>query len=203
MRTNPELRALAREKLAGHWTSAVLAFLIYGVILGVASSIKGAGWLFSLLLGGPLLLGVAGYCLKLQRGEEVAAEDVLQGFKTYVPALMLHLWTVLLTFLWTLLLVVPGIIAGLNYSQAFYLLRDNPELEARQALRLSTQMMTGHKAQLFLLLLSFLGWALLAALTLGIGFLWLGPYMGVTLAGFHEELRKSHPEALSGPELPA
>lgn len=196
MRTNPELRALAREKLRGHWTSAVLAFLIYMVILVVASSIKGAGWVFSLLLGGPLTLGVVGYCLKLQRGEEVAAEDVLQGFQQYVPALTLYLLVVLFTFLWTLLLIVPGVIVGLNYFMAFYVLRDHPETKARQAMRISSQMMVGHKAQLFFLHLSFLGWALLAALTLGIGFLWLGPYVGVSLAGFYEELKETLPQAV-------
>lgn len=188
LRTNPELRAAARAKLRGHWTDPVLVFLIYVAIMGAAGSFRGLGPLVSLLLGGPLALGLAGFLLKFYRGGDAQVEDLFAGFKRYVPALTLYLLVAVFTFLWSLLLLVPGIIAALSYGLAFYLLREHPELEPREAMRMSSRMMMGHKMQLFLLYLSFIGWAILAALTMGIGYLWLGPYISVSVTGFYEDL---------------
>lgn len=194
LRSNPELRAAAREKLRGHWSNPILVVLISVVVLGAAGSIRGIGPLLSLLLGGPFMLGLANFFVKFNRGEEALVDDLFAGFQQYVPALTLHLLTVLFTSLWSLLFVIPGIVAALSYSMAFYVLRDHPETRPREALRISSRMMWGHKMQLFLLYLSFFGWVVLSALSLGIGFLWLGPYVSLSVAGFYEDLARIVPK---------
>lgn len=90
-------------------------------------------------------------------------------------------------FLWSLLLIIPGIIKTLAYSQAFYLLRDHPEYSILEAIRESRKRMKGYKWKYFLLQLSFIGWGFLAVISLGIGFLWLIPYMATTNAGFYND----------------
>ena len=88
-----------------------------------------------------------------------------------------------------MLLVIPGIIASYRYSQAFYLLADNDDMTALEALRASKEMMKGYKWKLFVLSLSFIGWILLAAVTLGIGYIFLSPYINTAYTNFYEYLR--------------
>lgn len=94
------------------------------------------------------------------------------------------------TFLWTLLLIVPGIIKALAYSQTYYILADaqasGVEMSATEAIKTSQQLMKGHKWEFFCLQLSFLGWMILAGLTFGIGWLWLGPYLSTTKACYYD-----------------
>lgn len=97
---------------------------------------------------------------------------------------------ILYVLLWTLLLIVPGIIAALGYSMTFYILADEPELKAEEALRKSKAMMDGYKLKLFYLDLRFFLLAFLCILTLGIGFLWLIPYVNVTTALFYEDIKE-------------
>ena len=87
------------------------------------------------------------------------------------------------TFSWA------GIIASYAYAMAFYVVADEPTIGAREALRRSKEMMQGNKFKLFCLYWHFFGWAILCILTLGIGFLWLGPYMSASTARFYEDVR--------------
>ena len=90
-------------------------------------------------------------------------------------------------YLWTLLLIVPGIIAAYRYRQALYLLIENPELSPLDCLRFSSQMMVGHKWELFVLDLSFLGWYLLCLLPGAI--VWVEPYTRITYTNYYLALR--------------
>ena len=99
------------------------------------------------------------------------------------------------TVLWTLLLIIPGIIKAYSYAMAPYVFKDNPEISCDDAIKESMRLMDGHKLQLFLLDLSFIGWVILASLTLGIGFLWLVPYWQTTRVHFYEDLKKEMPAA--------
>lgn len=92
--------------------------------------------------------------------------------------------------LWTLLLIVPGIIKGLSYSMAPYILLDNPELTPMEAINKSQEMMRGHKMDLFLMQLGFVGWILLSFLTLGIALFWVGAYYDTVFAKFYMELKE-------------
>jgi uncharacterized membrane protein len=88
-------------------------------------------------------------------------------------------------------LIIPGVIAALSYSQAFYILNDKPGTEVMEALSLSKNTMDGYKTKLFMMWLNFVGWGLLCILTLGIGFLWLGPYVQLSLAHFYADLKNT------------
>src|SRR6185369_11915903 len=92
--------------------------------------------------------------------------------------------------LWALLFVIPGIIAAISYSQTFFILAENPDMDPMVALEKSKAMMDGNKWKYFDLCIRFLGWAVLCVFTLGIGFLWLIPWMQITFAMFYEDVKK-------------
>ncbi len=135
----------------------------------------------------PLAYAMAYTFLKQQRGGIVSLSDMAIGWngRVYGTLLLSYLYM----FLWTLLLVIPGIIKGYSYSMTSYVMVDNPELSYNAAIERSMAMMDGYKMKYFLLHLSFIGWALLSILTCGIGFLWLVPYIHQTSAAFYEEVK--------------
>jgi uncharacterized membrane protein len=187
MKENFELRAISRSQLQGGWLAAVGMLLIYGIII-VFSSLLLIG---PLILGGPLTLGFVGYYLKKSRGETVKLENLFDGFRQFGSSFLLWLLEGIFLALWTCLLIVPGIVKSLSYSMAFYILRDKPEIGAMEAITQSRKMMVGYKGKLFKLYLSFIGWYLLCCLSLGIGFLWLIPYISLSEANFYEELKQN------------
>lgn len=191
MMQNSQIRHEAHMSLKGHWLYPVLCTLLYVATVFVCELIPVANSLTSLLIATPLAFGMT-----------LTMQDVLHGdtsdsivtrpfniFTEYGRYLGGSLLVALFTLLWTLLLIVPGFIKGLSYAMTPYVMRDNPDLRVRECIRRSQQMMDGHKAQLFWLCLSFIGWILLACLTLGIGFLWLTPYMETSMAKFYDELK--------------
>jgi uncharacterized membrane protein len=191
MKENAELRAMARSQLKGTWLATVGMFLVYCIILGISSLL----FVGPLILGGPLTLGCIGYFLKKSRGETVKLENLFDGFKQFGSSLLLYLLQGLFIMLWSCLLIVPGIVKSFSYSMAFYIMKDNPDIGALEAITQSRKMMVGYKGKLFCLCLSFIGWGLLCCLSLGIGFLWLVPYVGMSITNFYEELRKQNPVA--------
>jgi len=144
------------------------------------------------IVTGPFALGFAGYFLKRIRGEEIATKNIFDGFNRFPRSFLVQLLTRIFTFLWSLLLIIPGIIKALGYSMAFYIMYDNPEIKPLEAIKRSQIMMKGYKGKLFLLELSFIGWILLCSFfTLGIGFFWLNPYMYLSMANFYENLKRN------------
>lgn len=168
---------------------------------GLGSALQAIGGLVSLFLSGPFALSSAIFFLAVTRGGQADMGLLWAGFRNFGTALGAYLLMVLFVFLWTLLLIIPGIIAGLAYSQTFFLLAENKGLGPLEALRKSKQMMDGHKWRLFCLILRFIGWSLLCVLTCGIGFLWLGPYMAASYARFYDDLRQ--PSAAAPVQSPA
>lgn len=144
--------------------------------------------LVRLFVGCAVRLGYCTYLLKQHDRQERDYKDLFSHFNNYGSALCLSLTEGILIFLWSLLLVFPGIIAGYRYAMAPFIMAENPELTATQAITLSKQMMKGNKGRLFCLELSFIGWALLSALTLGIGELFLVPYTSAARAAFYRSL---------------
>lgn len=178
--------------LTGKWNIAVPAALVYLVITGGASAFQGnlpVAPLLGLVIGGPMALGFALFSLALARNQAVSINMLFDGFKNFGTSLATYLLMTVFIILWSLLLIVPGIMAALSYSQAFFLLADDPSLEAMEAIDKSKKMMDGYKWKLFCLGLRFTGWFLLCLLTAGIGFLWLMPYMHVSFAKFHDDLK--------------
>lgn len=102
-----------------------------------------------------------------------------------LKAMGLNLFMALFIWLWSLLFIVPGIIAAYRYRLAPYLMAENPNLGIREAVNMSKELMAGNKWRLFCLHLSFIGWGILSALTCGIGDLWLNPYIYAANAAFY------------------
>ena len=186
MITNREIRELAKQDLRGNWTQPVVVTLVYVAITNVLSLIPAIGFIATLLVGLPL--GYSYYLLFLGfvRG---AKDDMLPHlfdcFQDYARSFGVAFMVGLYTFLWTLLLIIPGIIKALSYSMSYFISKDHPEYSVDQCITASMRMMDGHKMDLFLLMLSFIGWILLSILTLGIGLLWVMPYMYTSIAHFY------------------
>lgn len=189
MKTNKMLMAEARDVLRGKWGAAVFATLLYLVVSGIAEAIPGVGNFIGLLIGGPFALGLAIYWINLSRGNAVNIEMIFVGFKDFGKSAGLFILMGVYVLLWSLLLVIPGILAVLSYSMAFYILADNRNLGPREVLSKSKEMMKGNRGKLALLTLRFTGWIILSVLTLGIGMLWLFPYMSVASVKFYEDLK--------------
>ena len=185
--TSSEMRAIARKALRGNWKAVVFAMAVYyllmitapllmdelfpGTVLSQMDELTGEpvtlpiiSTLYTIILTGPLTAGMASYCLYFFRNRETHPGRLFDGFEYFLKSVILTILVGVYVFLWTLLFIVPGIIAGFRYSQAFYILADHPEYSASQCIRLSKECMKGNKGKLFVLELSFIGWALLAGL---------------------------------------
>ncbi|KZE64010.1 hypothetical protein AWM68_12940 [Fictibacillus phosphorivorans] len=134
----------------------------------------------------------------IRTGERIKFSGLLQAFSeisTYLKILGTYLVMMVYMFLWTLLLVIPGIIKAFSYSQTYFVLKDHPGIGINAAITKSRKLMVGYKWKFFVLQLSFIGWGILCLLTLGIGFLWLSPYITASYAAFYENLVRQQEEA--------
>lgn len=189
MKLNSEFRSLAAESLKGKWAMAAVATIICIAINSGLSFIPKIGTLFTICIGLPLTWGLYIIFLEVYRGKEVDLQTLLSGFKDYGRILGTTFLMSLYSFLWSLLLIIPGIVKGYSYAMTAYILKDNPELEYNEAIEKSMAMMSGYKMKLFLLDLSFLGWIILSIITLGLGLFLLIPYMYTSRAAFYEDLK--------------
>ena len=214
MKTNQDYKNAALAALKGKWTPSVVATLVLvAIIIAVMipiiivevsvnpdSDLMSPGtylamYGFLFLIYYPLsMVGYYNACKSLFRSgdDKVTSNMFSYAFKGYPKALGLSILYMLFVFLWALLLYIPGIIKGLAYSMSPFILKDNPELSANQAINLSMKMMKGHKFDLFCLMLSFIGWGFLAIFTFGIGYLWLAPYMSTTMVAFYEDVKAEY-----------
>lgn len=183
--TNGQITAQAREALQGHWGDAIAGVLIYSLMVSAANGAFPLG----LVIGGPLSLGLAIFSLNIIRKKEANIAQLLDGFKVFAESLLAFLLVTVYIVLWSLLLIIPGIIAALSYAQVFYIMADEAGISGTEAIKKSKQMMSGYKWKLFCLGFRFFGWAILCIFTLGIGFLWLMPYAQVSYAAFYEDLK--------------
>ena len=192
------LRRQALDALRGRWTPGALAGLAMFVTIAVYSGIAQipyvgfVGNLLNLFVGAFVCMG--GYFLfwDMLRGEDADMKKLGEPFGDYARYLIGIVLMGIYTFLWSLLLLVPGIIKSISYSMTYYIMRENPGMSGEQAIQRSMAMMRGHKMQYFLLILSFIGWAILALIPAGLGFIWLIPYMYTAQAAFYEELKKDY-----------
>lgn len=197
-----ELKNRAKESLKGKYGEAIKLLLITfaisfatGFVIGFLNLDEDIAELISsivsLAVAGLLGFGTVSFFLKISRNETVTYKELFSKINMCFSYLAISLLVGLFTALWSLLLIIPGIIAAINYSLVYFVKLDNPELGALEVLRKSKEMMNGHKWDFFILILSFLGWAILGIFTLGILYLWLVPYMQVTYANFYNSLKEA------------
>lgn len=197
MKSSAAYRDAAWNSLSGNWGSAVVFTLVYFVIACIAGVIDGALTLGSsvvtILLTAPVTYSYNIMFLDNQRsGKAFDVQALFEGYNDYLRITGTYLLMCVYIFLWTLLLVVPGIIKSISYSQTLYVLRDEPSLTYNGAIERSMAMMEGHKMDYFLLILSFIGWYILGIISLGIGFLWINPYVSRTMAIYYEDLKSEY-----------
>ena len=218
--TSSELRAVARQNLEGTWGISVgvalVASLLGGSMAGAGSnvnfnvseenirnlppvfwtvllplvSVAGLLSLAALILGGTVELGYARFLLRQHDRKELQFSDLFSQFERFGTGFAQKFLRTLFIVLWSLLFIIPGIVKGLSYAMTPFILEEHPEMTASQAIKASMQLMDGHKMDLFILGLSFIGWSLLACLTMGIGFLFLNPYMNAAYAAFYRDISR-------------
>ncbi|MFV0518427.1 MAG: DUF975 family protein [Aminipila sp.] len=217
--SSKNIRALARVSLQGKWKLAVIGTLVYLVAVFLPSAILDSVFggeygtsplsgLYSFVVAGPFSLGYSMFLMNLFRKKECDVAQVFYGFEKFIKAFALYFVMSLFIALWTLLFIIPGIIAAYRYSQCFLVMIDNPNYGILQCLSESKRIMTGNKGKLFCLEFSFIGWAILACIPImvlggalsfanpillnfapmigAIGYLWLTPYMSVASIAFYE-----------------
>ena len=190
--TRAELKEQAKAQLKGNvWKLfgiTVVYMLISMVVSWVASLVGGDGALTGIisLLGSifviyPAAMGLTKVFLNVTYGDDPKIN--------YINNVLLYVLISVFTTLWTLLFIIPGIIAAYSYTMAPYILLEHPELSAKEAIGYSKQMMKGHKFELFVLQLSFILWALLGIVTFGIAYIYVGPYITLTTTDFYHNIK--------------
>ncbi len=208
MQTNQDLKNAALKALGGNWAQAIVATIVFLLIeccfygpntfgeeLGFSPyliyGVTGGFYISAIFLLNPLGVGfVNAFKSLIVTGDNRLANNTFSlGFSNYLHIVGGALLMNVFIFLWSLLLIIPGIIKSYSYAMTPYILVDKPELSANEAIEESMRLMSGHKFDLFYLQLSFIGWFILALLTAGIGFLWLTPYYNSTVASFYLSLK--------------
>lgn len=214
--TRKELKDNAKQSLRGNWGWAIIVFLITAIIFGIFT---GAGhWLDETYINydgtnifyqfaspiGSILLWIGSFIglsrniafLEL-RDDQKEEKPYMAAFSVFTenrfgPELINFVLVSIFTFLWTWLLIIPGIIKAYSYSMTPYIVKDmvasGKQVSATDGINASKELMKGHKMALFIFDLSFLGWNILAAITCGIGYLWVTPYYQTAKANFYRRI---------------
>ena len=192
--TRIEIKQRAKNQLSNNifsnkWLMALLFVFVTSVASSIAGSIVPA--LGALLVSGPLTYGLRYVFLKQSRdGLDMDFKDLLKGFTDcFADSFLVALMTAIFTALWSLLFVIPGIVKGYSYSMAYYVKCDHPEYNWRQCMDESIRIMNGHKMDLFVQDLSFIGWYIVGAFALGIGSLWVVPYHQAATTHFYLSIK--------------
>lgn len=185
-----DLMRESREKLKPHWLTAVLISVIYGVLVGVPSELNAYGEILSLLLAGPLQLGMSIYFLNIVYNQPATIENLIEGFKPLLRVLLVYLIISITTLFGILLLIVPGIIIALGLSMSYYILIEKPELTIEEVLKESWRLTDGYKLELIVLHLRFIPWYLLGLLCFFVGIFVVLPWHQLTLANYYKYLKE-------------
>ncbi len=190
--TRAELKAEAKKQISGKLGILLVIFLIVIAIEGVANLIPVVGiYISGIIIAPAFTLSLNMIYLAITKSQGVQVGDAFKGFDKMGKAIWLHILINFFTFLWSLLFIIPGIIKSYSYSMAFWILAENPELTAREALAKSKEITEGHKFDIFVLHLSFIGWALLTGITFGLAGIYVIPYMNTTLANYYNTIKEA------------
>ena len=206
------LKQTALEKLKNNWDSTLKVnaiFLALAIFIEIPLRIFGNRWLLEkglvsteaflvasvaymiyMFLSIPILYGIKSFYMNISRGLGGRVADVFEGYKQFFPIAAIIFISGLFIILWSFLLIIPGIIKAISYTQILRVKKDNPEMKALECIDESKSLMEGHKMEYFILQLSFIGWSVLTVFTLGILGFWLLPYMETTYAEFYDKLKE-------------
>ena len=204
-----EIRENARHSLKGNWKLAILISLVYSFVSVIGDFIPESRtvWvtILSAISNGLFIFGYTAIIMHIVRGENTEFSEIFDGCRRFLKGLGMTLLVGIYTGLWTLLLIVPGIIATIKYSMTFYIWTDNPDISINEAISRSIEMTEGHKLEIFKLVFSFIGWiALILVLSIAISFcsiqyfvvivsigmIFLSPYIEIALGVFYTKLVK-------------
>lgn len=207
MKSNQYYKNEALSALRGNWANALVATIIF-IALALFFSSNDAinsyyqrvvinpfiGYSLSFISLFVLLPLAVGYSnsmrVLLETGDNRLTNNSFSlGFGNWLHVVWGMVLSTIYIFLWTLLLIIPGIIKSYSYALTPYILVEHPEMSANEAIEESMRLMDGHKFDLFYLQLSFIGWAILSILSLGLGFFWLIPYQMAAQAAFYRDIK--------------
>ena len=214
--TYSDYRRIARENLAGNWGQSILVAFVASICgalltrvsfsinidaeilselpmfiqryLALMGNIAGKLAIVQFVVGGTVQLGYTQYLLNQYNKAAFGIKDLFSQFHRFTQGFLQNFLRGLYVFLWALLLVIPGIVKNYSYAMTPFIMAENPDMTANEAITASRELMDGHKGELFILELTFFGWMLLNTLTLGLGSLALNPYMNATRAAFYKDL---------------
>ena len=185
-----QLKAQAKAQIKGNIGVLFLIMLVMGLVSGLAGMIPVAGYLATVIVLVPAFtLATVKIYLRLVNGTKPQVSDLFTEFSNFWAAFKVTFLTGLFTMLWSLLFYIPGIIKGLSYSQAMFIMAENPDITATEAINRSKAMMDGHKMELFVLMLSFIGWFFLIGITFGLAGIYVMPYLQATLTNFYNSIK--------------
>lgn len=200
MFTRAEIKAAAKSQIKGNIGILFLITLVFIIAASIVSSIPALGALVVMVASPAIGISFCMIYLELVNyGTKPAFGDLLKGFDVFGKALWLNILISIFTYLWSLLFIIPGIIKALSYSMSSYILAENPHMTAREALKESKEIMHGHKSDLFVLYLSFIGWLLLVSVTFGLAAIYVEPYMQATLVNFYNKIKKTPSVVVDAP----
>lgn len=207
MKSNQYYKNEALSALRGNWANALVATIIFIALALFFSSNDAINSYYQRVVINPfigyslsfvslfvLLPLAAGYSnsmrVLLETGDNRLTNNSFSlGFGNWLHVVWGMILSTIYIFLWTLLLIIPGIIKSYSYALTPYILVEHPEMSANEAIEESMRLMDGHKFDLFYLQLSFIGWAILSILSLGLGVFWLIPYQMTAQAAFYRDIK--------------
>ena len=198
-----ELKRYAKNQLRGKWGLAVggtivilliqFAFNIISRIVQDNIALLIVFTLLSMVISTAMGIGMCRFSLNYAyEDKEPELKDIFSGFSVILKAIGLSILLGVIVIVGTILLIIPGIIFSFMFSQSYYILADDNSKSIIQCLKESAAMMKGYKFKCFVLSLSFLGWIILGIIPLGIGLLWVIPYMNVTMSSFYLKVKKNY-----------
>lgn len=194
-----ELKQNAKDQLKNNWGLAIGIIIVCTLISSIPNllvEIDSESFAISiiipiitLVITGPLTIGQCKFFINLANRSNPKFSDLWYGFNNMLRAIGVTLLVGVIVFIGSILFIIPGIILAFMYSQVYYIMAENPEMSIMNCLKESARIMKGHKMDLFILELSFLGWGILMVITLGIAGLYVLPYYNATLTNFYLEIK--------------
>ena len=194
-----ELKQNAKNQLKNNWGLAIGIIIVCTLISCIPNllvEINDESFaiaiiipIITLVITGPLTIGQCKFFINLANRSNPKFSDLWYGFNNILKAIGVTLLVGIIVSIGTILLIIPGIILSFMYSQAYYIMAENPEMSIIDCLKEISRIMKGHKMDLFVLELSFLGWVILMGITFGIAGLYVLPYYSATLTNFYLEIK--------------